>query len=1086
MHSPVSPPAHKDSRTRLGPDARPDSGPRPRTKTLRPAFCVALVFGLALPSVVCARAPVAAAPAAVSPARAAQEVMEAGVLGRGGAAERELKGGERHSYRVALARGQFMRAVVEQRGINLVFTLSGPDGNLLAEVNNSHIPQGAESLFHVAESSGDYRLEMRAWERDAPAGHYEVRVAEVREATVQDRTRAAAERLCEEARRLQTQGPLAELWRARNEKLEAALPLWRAAGDGQGEAETLALIGWNHYRMADYPKASEALEQALPLRRAAGDRSGEGDLIYRLGIVHLHWGDRQKALEQFNGALALYRAAGNKQGEADVFSSFGWFYWSWEEEYQKALESFSRCLALSRSVGYRPGEGGALYGLGLVYWGLGEYQKSLEAYGKALAYQRAVGDRHGETGVLDNMGLVYHALGEYQKALECYAQSLPYRRAAGLRAREADTLTGIGTVYASMDENQKALEHLNEALPIYREVGNRTGESYALRNIGFVYTALKEPHQAVGYLAQALALDRELGERSSEARALAGLARARRDLGDLAEARSDIEAALDIIESLRSRLASQDLRASFFASRRSYYEFYIDLLMRLDARRPGAGHDAAALQASERARARSLLDLLAEAKVDVSDSIDPDLSKRERAVRDAISRLNGQTIQALAQPAPDKDRVALLRDGLRKAEAEREQLEVEIRARHPRYAELKYPTPLAVTAIQGLLGGDVALLEYTLGPDTSYLFVVTREGLRSYRLPPAAEINRLVKDVRSALSQPGRREFGRYVHAAERLYETLVAPAAGALKDKRKLLIAPDGALYYLPFEVLLTARPGAARAGGYGELAYLLKRWAVGYVPSASVLASLRRSRPEAERGVAGASTKEFVAFADPVYAQRGQKAQARENRTAQVVRGLFDEEGRLELQQLKDSAREAAGIAKAYKAGEAVIYLGGEAKEENVKANEHLSTARRIHFAAHGLISERAPQYSGLVLTLDEDAREDGLLQVYEIYNLKLTADLVVLSACRTGLGREVRGEGVIGLSRAFLYAGASSVVVSLWQVADQSTPELMIQFYGQMRGANGKAEALRAAKLKMIEDGRYAHPYYWAPFVLTGEPN
>ena len=1056
---------------------RPDSRPR----LGRQLFCwFVFIFSLTTSTAVHAHTDATASLLVFNPASTtAQDPNTPRLLQRDSQIERELKGGESHSYRITLASGQFMRAVVEQRGINVVFTLSGPDGNRLSEVNNSAIAQGTESLFHVAESAGDYRLEVRAWEKDAAPGRYEVRVVEMREATAQDRTRAAAERLCDEARRVSLQGRLTDMLRARIEKLDAALPLWRAAGDSQGEADTLLSLGWNYFRLSEYQKARDYYEQALPLRRAAGDRAAEGTVIYRLGVVHGSSGDLQKQLEHYNHALVLYRAAGDKQGEADVLSSFALLYF-YSDEYQKALESYSQSLALFQSVGYRTGEASALFGLGLVYWGLGDYQKSLDAYSKALAYHRGVEDKWNEMRVLDNMGLDYHALGEHQKALECYAQTLLYRRALGLRSAEADTLTGIGTVYGSMGENQKALEKLGQGLSIYGEVGNRQGESYALRNIGNVYLAMKEPLKALAHFNEALPLDRALRDQGAEARALAGLARAHRDLGDLVEARTHIEAALDIIESLRSKLTSQDLRASYFASKRSFYEFYIDLLMRLDEQRPRAGYDAAALQASERARARSLLDLLAEAKVDVSEGIDQALKQREKEIQARISRLNSQMIQGLGVSSPNKDLVAQLKEELKQTESSRELLEAEIRKKHPKYAELKYPIPLSLQAIQGLLDEHTILLEYSLGQDRSFLFVVTRQGLTSYRLPPAAEINRLVQDVRAALEHPGRRQFGRFAGAAWKLHEILIAPANDALKGKQRMLIAPDSGLYYLPFEALLTGPPESG-----GRPAYLLERWAVSYLPSASVLANLRQRQSEAQSNTAP-GRKEFLAFADPVYPIQTLQSGSSQDRVSRIRRSIFDENDRLDLQKLKDSSREATGIARFYRPDRTAMYLGAAAKEESVKSNEYLAGARRIHFATHGLISERAPQYSGLVLTLDEDAREDGLLQVYEIFNLKLSADLVVLSACRTGLGKEVRGEGVIGLTRAFLYAGASTVTVSLWQVADRSTSELMIHFYEQMNAGHGKTEALRRAKLRMIEDSRHSHPFYWAPFILIGEPD
>lgn len=1053
-----------------------------RQRFLRPALSrIALAFSLLLLAESATPAQLDSRVERPAAANGAVQNENVRALERGQTIEREIDGAERHAYRIALARGQFLRAVVEQRGVNVALTLFGPQGDKLAEADRSRTTQGTESLSVVAESAGDYRLEVRASETDvAAAGRYEARIAEAREATTRDRSRAAAERMLEEARRRDERLPLAESHRKSIEKYEAALKLWRDVGERAEEAETLERLGVVHYYLSQYQKALEYHEQSRVLWHAMGDRAGEGRALRQIGEIYVASGEYQRALEHYDRSLALHRAAEDRQGEADVILRYGWAYWRMDE-YQKALEFFVQSLALYQTVGDRFSESGALYSVGLIYWTLGEYHKSLEAYGKALSFHRANGDRHNEMRTLDNMGLVYHALGEHQKALECYAQSLPYRREAGLRSLEADTLTGIGTVYASLDENQKALEYLTLGLAVYREVGNRTGESYAHRNIGHVHVALKEPHKAIVHYQRAIALDRALGERSSEARARAGLAHAQRDAGELIEARAHVEAALNIVESLRSKLASQDLRASYFASKRSYYEFYIDLLMRLHERRPADGYDAAALQASERARARSLLDLLAEAKVDVQQGIAPELKRREQDLQARISLIQSGLIKALSQPAPDKSKVAALEEELKKVESAREQLTSEIRRKHPRYAEINYPTPLPLTAIQKLLDQQTALLEYTLGQDGSFLFVVSRDDVRSYRLPPAAEIRRLVGEVRAGLEQPGRREFGRYAQAARRLYDALIAPAAAALKQKQRLLIAPDGALHYLPFEVLLTTQPNSVAPK---DLDYLLKRWAVSYVPSASVLDGLRRNGAEAKPVTSGAARKEFVAFADPVYEPEAEKISVSENKARQIARSIFEQEGRWNLRRLKDSGREVNAIAATFKADERAVYLGTAATEENVKSNEHIGHARLIHFATHGLTSERQPQYSGLALTLDEDAREDGLLQVYEIFNLKLNAELVTLSACRTGLGKEVRGEGLIGLTRAFLYAGASSVVVSLWQVGDESTADLMVQFYRQMNEAD-KSEALRRAKLKMIQDGRYAHPYHWAPFVLVGEP-
>jgi CHAT domain-containing protein/tetratricopeptide (TPR) repeat protein len=983
--------------------------------------------------------------------------------------ERELRGNEHHFYRIPVASGQFVRVFVDQLSINVAIVLYGPDGSKLVQKNRSTI--ATETLLILGEPSSEYRLEiLPVYEMRSP-GRYQIKIAEVREGTARDLTLVKAQKLHSDGYS-QTEWLNPEKNRLALLKLTEALKLWQEAGDQREEAHALFNIGYAEFASSQYEQARVHYEQALSIWRSLDERENEGNTLQMLGRVYTSSGDWDKADEYLSRAVELQRAIRNKEGELSALKILG-MHQRGTEDYEQALETFGSYLSLSRAVGNPTNEATSLAELGLTYWWIGDYQKAVDFYHQALSLWRGLGNRAGEHGTLEYLGLTYYAMGEYQKALEYYSQALPFSRARGHRSLEADTLMGIASVYAGLNDHQKALQTMNEALGMYRQVGNRWGVPYALRNIAGVHIALKDPSRALTYFTEALPLDRALRDQTAEAKGRAGIALAYRDLGELNKARTNIEESLDIIERLRSRLQNQDLRASFFASKLTYYQFYIDLLMRLDEQKRGAGFDVAALQASERARSRSLLDLLAEARVNVTQDISPILKQRERDNQTQISLVNSRLIQALGHDPPNPQLVAQLSKETSRNEDLRAQLVAEIRKAHPKYAELKYPTPLKLEAIQALLDDDTAFLEYSLGEHRSFLFVVSKQGLRSYTLPPANEINRLVEEVRSAVARPGRREFGRFVSAALKLYEVLVAPAGNSLNDKKKLLIAPDAALYYLPFEALLVAPPQSPST----EMAYLLKRWGVSYVPSASVLANLRQD--QGERKV---RRTEFLAFADPIYFQQQQPS---DNQLAQVMRSIFDEEGKLSLLPLKDSHREVAAIAKFYQPHQTALYFGAAAKEESVKSNQYLADARRIHFATHGLISERMPHHSGLVLTLDEDLREDGLLQVYEIFNLKLNADLVVLSACRTGLGKEVRGEGVIGLTRAFLYAGASSLTVSLWQVGDQSTSDLMINFYAQLNAGNSKTEALRQAKLQMIGKKRYIHPFYWAPFVLIGEP-
>jgi CHAT domain-containing protein len=1089
--------------------------------------------------------------------------------------ERELSAEAKHFYRVALDSRQYLRVRVEHWGIELGVAWYGPNGEVLAQFNGRQ--SGSMPISLIAETSGDYRLEVRSLEKGPVSGRYQVRIEEMRPATPKDEQRIAAEMLFAEGERLRAEWTV-ESRRKAIKKYEEARVLWRTVGDPVEEAGTRRIIGQIYQQLGDSKRALDSYEQALKLSQQATDRPGEADALTYLGSVRITLGEYEKALEHCTQALTLSRAVDHRRGEAETLNNIGEARY-FKGERLEALDHYQQALPLWHAVGDRRGQAQTLLYLGEAYLDLGEIEKALDACDQALLRWRAVNDIQGQAHTLTAFGRLYNLLAEHQKALDFYYQAKPLFQPLGDHIGEARVLAGIGYAYDKFGEGRKAIRYYKEALrrfqainssdgqaamftriggayyslgdhwtaityyrralSIYRamttqwmesyvlrdmglvyeaqgkkakalnyynrslslsQAGNdRRGEAYTLGDIGHVYDKLGKKKKALDYYNQASTLGRAMTDHGLEAQTLYRIARVERDLGNLTEARARIEAAAAIIETARAQIATQDLRTSYFGTARQHYDLYIDVLMRLHQRQPSDGHDITAFQTSEHAHARSLLELLTEAKKHIEQGIDPALRDRERMIQARITSIQNQLIQARSPASPDKDRIAALEQDLEKADSEREQLEMEIRQKHPRYAELQYPTPLDLSAVQGLLDDQTALLEYALGKDGSFLFVVGRDSLHSFRLPPVGRIIRDVKTIRAMLHQPPgprlaqNQEFHTYTDAARQLYQVLMAPAATVLAKKRNLLIVPDGVLHYLPFECLLTQGVLPGSPTDYGRLAYVVNRWAVSYVPSASVLASLRENRPGQ---LASGPSKAFVAFADPVYKPSAkstkQKVGGRAvNRTEESVsqnplRGVWEKATGWAFHRLPNSNYEVTRIARRYKPEDVAVYVRHAASEETVKANEHLRTARRIHFATHGFIDERSPHFSGLVLTLDDDPKEDGLLQVFEIFNLKLNADLVVLSACETGLGKEVRGEGLIGLTRAFLYTGTPSVVVSLWQVMDRSTARLMVQFYEQLDLAGDKAEALRRAKQRMIQykDGFYAHPYYWAPFILVGE--
>ena len=872
---------------------------------------------------------------------------------------------------------------------------------------------------------------------------------------------------------------LGELGRAdeAHQRGDEALELSRRLGDPNLQALTLNNLGFLDYRRARFADAAELFAQAVVLRRQAGDVRGLTTALANLAASYRNLGQVGAALKPYQEALELTRQDGDVGMESTVLQNLGVLYKA-RGDLQAALDLYRRALDLSVAIGRRPTEASAASNLGELYALLGDPDRALEFLQRALEANRVIASPAGEARDLMEIGDLDRAAGRLDEAQRRFEDAAARSREAQDQKAEAYALHGLGGTYLARGDAPRALELLDQALALQRQEGSRPGRVETQHDRGAAYLALGDPELAAAAFADSLTSATVIGDRYGEAAAHAGLARVERRRGDLEAARGQLETGLAIVESLRAQVLSPDLRASFLASSQDDYVFLADTLLELDGRRADDGFAPAAFAVSERARARSLVELLTEARIDVREGIAPELAEEDKELDARLWLTRSSLIRELAATAPDPAKVVSLRQRLDEITAARDDLEWRIRRDHPRYAEIKYPQPLNLAGVQELLAPDAALLEYLLGPQRSFLFVVTRDDLGVYPLPSHAEIAALVGEARAGLESPDRRLFGSFQVSASRLYDVLVAPAAARLAAKHHLIVAPDAELYYLPFEALLTSSPGAAPA-------YLLERWAVSYVPSASVLASLAREAVSASRapGAPGAqkppSPRVLLAFGDPIFTGAVDEPLA----THGLEDGETAERSASRWRRLPGSRQEVAAVAALYGAGGSAVFLGADASEHNFETSPDLATAAVIHLASHAIVDERQPAHSALLLSRGPDDSEDGRLEAHEIFNLRLGADLVILSACETALGKEVRGEGLIGLTRAFLYAGARRVAVSLWPVADESTAELMVTFHREMRSGVEPSEALRRAKLAAFRSGRWGQPYYWAPFVLVG---
>ncbi len=609
-----------------------------------------------------------------------------------------------------------------------------------------------------------------------------------------------------------------------------------------------------------------------------------------------------------------------------------------------------------------------------------------------------------------------------------------------------------------------------------REVNNRSGEATTLSNIGVVYSRIGQPQRALDFYQQALPIMREVNDRSGEAATLNNLASLQRTLNDRPAALQNIQAAIVIIEDIRGQLIDPDSRTSYFATVQEYYKLQIDLLMELHQQNPNQGYNIQAFNVTERSKARTLLELLTESKADIRNGVDPQLLQQEQDIQTQLAALEQRRKQL-----NDPQQIATLQAQQQSLQTQYRDLQSQIRATSPRYAALKYPEPLTLEQIQQqILDDNTLILSYSLGKERSYLWLISKTEMTSYELPNQKIIEDLInKKVRPQLTSISR-DTTTLVRETSELGNLLLKPILEKIDNKR-LVIISDGALQYIPFGALPDPRVERYQP--------LLINNEIHYLPSATTLQSIRteaQNRPTAPRSIA--------LIADPVF-------QANDPRVTNGVAATSTSELSLAAQNVAAATRVARGedwnrlpntrleaqtILKLFPPDSSLSFLDFNANRTNAQS-EQLAQYRFIHWATHGFANTEKPELSGVVMSLVQEngQTQDGYLLLGDIFNLNFNADLVVLSACETGDGAVVQGEGLIGLTRGLMYAGTSRVVTSLWSVKDKETAILMGKFYEKMLQQNlPPGEALRAAQIEMFRTPGQWAPYYWAAFTLQGE--
>jgi CHAT domain-containing protein/Tfp pilus assembly protein PilF len=882
---------------------------------------------------------------------------------------------------------------------------------------------------------------------------------------------------------------------------------------------TLVSLGSSYLAANEYNKSIESFTQARSLFQQTGQSGFEADSLYNLNFIYTTIGETQKALDSLEEALAIYQKNNAPAQEATVLSQMGEIYNDIGEP-QQAIDLHERALVIVRKIGNREKESVILNDLAQVYANLGDDRQAIEISLESVKISTAIGNLTHKGQTLNSIATNYRNLRDYPQAIEYYNQALAIWRNNNDLLNLLSSLTGIvrvyeaqkeydqgfaaaneiitksreqknsfgegsgysmlGRLYNSKGDYEKGLENALKAREIFLKIGFNLAEVNVLNSVSLAYQKLGQNDKAIATQEEELKLHQKLGDRFGEADTQYRIALLERERDNLNAAIERIKASISIVEDVRTKVTSQELRRTYFASVQKYYELYIDLLMQQDKKEPNKGYNALALQISERARARGLLEILTLANADITSGVDAALLKQKNSLEQKIQAAQ-KRLTSLSSSNSNPEQLKEANSELTSLTQQYQTLQTKIRTDSPHYAALTQPQPIDLQQIQQqVLDRDTVLLQYNLGDDRSYLWLVTQDSISSYELPPRATIKAAVDNYRSNLTNPEYKISATDTLGAT-LSQILIQPVASQLENKRLLIVA-DGALQYLPFSALPVKDKN-------DQLVPLLIQNEIVTSPSTSTLAVLRRETQNRQP-----ASKTLAILADPVFNSDDSRLQTRttQNETTSkqsLSRNSLDRSIRdvgATLDRLPGTRIEAQDILKLVPADRTLQAFDFDANLSQATDPE-LSQYRIIHFATHGIVNNQNPELSGIVLSLvnPQGETDDGFLQLEKIYNLNLPAELVVLSACETGLGEEIKGEGIVGLTRGFMYAGTPRVVVSLWSVADEATAELMTEFYqGMLQQDLTPAAALRQAQITLWQEKKWDAPFFWAAFTLQGE--
>jgi CHAT domain-containing protein/tetratricopeptide (TPR) repeat protein len=1003
---------------------------------------------------------------------------------------RDFKNGTKHVFSLSARENEIIEISCERKGLDITLAAFAPNGEKISVSNAPGGFAGFDRLFFVAEKTGEYRIEVDPRRPGNNSGSYTILLKDERAASEKDLKRSDAMRLLGAAREILF-GAENRLEKAAQaiEKLEKAFALFEKTDDLQGQATALFHLAYiNGNELGSKTKAIKLYEKALNIWSKTDDEAAKAICLTYLADEMRDYDSREnprsfyleKSQNYFDEALSLHRKFNNKLDEAAALTSLCRMY-NDTQNFQKGFEACREALRLEEDK--NPLNNYRTYtNLASLYGNSGDLENALKYNRIALERYEIVKDYENPNRlafIKSNIGGILVNQKKYAEAEQNLREALIITEDVKRTLYSSYIRVRLGLIYYETKRFPEALEVAKKAVEDYREIDPIKIQA-ALNVLGKTYSALGQIDDARGLFIEAIEINRRNKDRYAEADSLYNLANLENQTGNLETARQNIELAISNSEVIRAQFLGKNQRTSYLSILKRYYELEIEVLVKLYEKTADAVFLEQAWQNHEKIRARSLMENLIESGLNLNEFAPKDFFAQEQILLEAIAAAELKRAEAL------KAKNAVLQneaeDELNKKIDEYDVLQENVRQKNPRFSAINQSKNFALADAQKLIDDNTVIVEFALGAEESYVWMIGKNSLKLAKLPSKAVINKTAREFYLALTDRQAKNDKAVVEKSKDLSREILLPVADEVKNVKQIVVIADGGLQLIPFSAL-TLTPDAP----YQPIASTIE---IVNAPSFASLAFLRENKASRQKS----NDKLLAVFADPIFQDDDErfviKSVAPKNPSN--VKDLSDnlamalrDFGLDRLARLPFSGIEAREIGK-FAPEQTVLALGTDASRRNFLRGD-FNSYRILHFATHGFLNQENPELSGLVLSLYDENRnpQNGFLRVIDLYSLHLNTNLVVLSACQTALGKDIDGEGIVGLTRGFMYSGASGVVSSLWKVEDAATAELMKRFYRAMLKDNQTpSAALRTAQNELRRIPRFSNPRFWSGFTLNGE--